>query len=141
MERRVWIRGSRIQDESRSGVSKFRIGSVSKPLTAFAVGRLVEEGKLDLDAPVQQYVPDFPKKRWTFTIRQVAGHLAGIRHYKDFSTEGFRTEHYSTVTESLDTFKDDPLLHEPGSEYSYSSYGWNLMSAVVETASKEEFLH
>lgn len=121
--------------------SKFRIGSVSKPLTAFAVGKLVEEGKLDLDASIQRYVPDFPEKRWTFTVRQVAGHLAGIRHYEDFDIEGYRTKHYSTVTESLDTFKDDPLLHKPGSEYSYSSYGWNLMSATVEAASGEEFLH
>lgn len=142
----VWSEGFGYADlESKTKVdpaySKFRIGSVSKPLTAFAVGKLVEEGKLDLDARIQQYVPNFPEKRWSFTVRQVAGHLAGIRHYNDFSIEGFRTEHYDTVTESLDTFKDDPLLHEPGSEYSYSSYGWNLMSAVVEAAANEAFLH
>ncbi len=142
----IWSEGFGYADlESKTNVdpaySKFRIGSVSKPLTAFAVGKLVEEGKLDLDAPVQRYVPDFPEKRWTFTVRQVAGHLAGIRHYNDFSIEGYRTEHYETVVESLDLFKDDPLLHEPGSEYSYSSYGWNLISAVIVGASNEAFLH
>ncbi len=141
----IWSEGFGYADiSSKTAVdpsfSKFRIGSVSKPLTAFAVGKLVQEGKLDLDAPIQKYVPDFPSKRWSFTVRQVAGHLAGIRHYIDFDIEGFRTEHYSTVMESLDTFKDDPLLHEPGTKYSYSSYGWNLMSAVVETTAEQEFL-
>ena len=63
-------------------LTRFRIGSVSKPLTAAALGLLVERGELDLDAPVQEYVPDFPTKRWPITTRQVAGHVAGIRHYQ-----------------------------------------------------------
>lgn len=47
--------------------TKFRIGSVSKPLTAAAVGLSVEQGKLDLDAPVQQYVLTFRQKRRPIT--------------------------------------------------------------------------
>ena len=54
----------------------FRIGSVSKPLTAIAVAQLVQQGKLDLDAPVQRYVPSFPEKPWPVTTRELAGHLA-----------------------------------------------------------------
>ena len=42
---------------------------------------MVQDGQLDLDAPVQRYVPGFPVKRYPITVRQVAGHLAGIRHY------------------------------------------------------------
>jgi len=61
----------------------FRIGSISKPLTAFAVAAAVESGSLDLDAPVQRYVPSFPRKKWTITPRQLAGHIAGIRGYID----------------------------------------------------------
>ncbi|HWA15030.1 MAG TPA: serine hydrolase domain-containing protein, partial [Gemmatimonadales bacterium] len=49
----------------------FRIGSISKSLTSAALGKLVEEGKLDLDAPVQRYVPTFPQKPWPITTRQV----------------------------------------------------------------------
>ncbi len=60
--------------------TKFRIGSISKPLTAAALALLYEQGRLDLDAPVQRYVPTFPEKRWPVTTRQLAGHLAGIRH-------------------------------------------------------------
>src|SRR5262249_55161977 len=62
--------------------TKFRIGSVSKPLTAIALVKLVEQGKLDLDAPIHKYVPSFPDKGATITPRMLAGHLGGIRHYK-----------------------------------------------------------
>ena len=62
--------------------TKFRIGSISKPLTATALMQLVEAGKLDLDAPVQKYVPSFPDKGAVITVRMVGGHLGGIRHYR-----------------------------------------------------------
>jgi serine beta-lactamase-like protein LACTB len=118
--------------------TRFRIGSVSKPLTAAAIGALVEQGKLDLDAPVQRYVPDFPKKAWPITTRQLAGHLAGIRHYEG---DEFRIrDHYATVRAGVAIFEKDSLLFEPGTRYSYSSYGWNLVSAVIEGASGEPFL-
>jgi serine beta-lactamase-like protein LACTB, mitochondrial len=118
--------------------TRIRIGSVSKPLTAAAIGLLVELGRLDLDAPVQRYVPDFPKKAWPITTRQLAGHLAGIRHYE--GDEFLIRDHYATVRAGLAIFEKDALLFEPGTKYSYSSYGWNLISAVVEGASGEPFL-
>ncbi len=118
--------------------TRLRIGSVSKPLTAAALGLLVEEGRLDLDRPVQAYVPDFPKKAWPITVRQLAGHLAGIRHYE--GNEFVIRDHYATVRAGLAIFENDALLFEPGTRFSYSSYGWNLLSAVVEGASGEPFL-
>ncbi len=118
--------------------TKFRIGSISKPLTAAALALLYEQGRLDLDAPVQRYVPTFPEKRWPVTTRQLAGHLAGIRHYRN--QEFLSSRRYATVLEGLEIFQDDTLLFEPGTRYSYSSYGWNLLSAVVEGASGESFL-
>jgi len=118
--------------------SKFRIGSVSKPVTAAALAQLYEEGKIDLDAPIQQHVPDFPKKKWDITLRQLAGHLAGIRHYKGL--EFMSKKYYPTVNEGLEIFEDDDLLHEPNSKYAYSSYGWNLISAAIETAADTNFL-
>jgi serine beta-lactamase-like protein LACTB, mitochondrial len=118
--------------------TKFRIASISKPLTAAALMQLVEAGKLDLDAPVQKYVPSFPDKGAPITTRMVAGHLAGIRHYKDNEFEISR--HYDSVTEGLKIFADDPLVAPPGTKFSYSSYGFNLVSAVIEGASGEDFL-
>ncbi len=116
----------------------FRVGSVSKTYTAAAVGLLMEAGKLDVHKSVYNYVPDFPKKKYDFTVKQLGGHVAGIRSYR--GDEFFSDVNYATVTAALDIFKDDTLLFEPGTEYLYSSYGWNLMSAVVEGASGEDFI-
>ncbi len=118
--------------------TRFRVGSVSKPITAAALGVLLERGALDLDAPVQDYVPSFPAKRFPVTTRQLAGHLGGIRHYAGM--ENFSAVSYPDVLSGLVIFEDDPLINEPGTEFSYSSYAWNLISAVVESASGEEFL-
>ena len=117
---------------------KFRVGSISKSLTAAAVARLVEDGRLDLDAPIQKYVPSFPEKAHPITTRQLGGHLAGIRHYQ--GNENFIRDPYPTVLDSLTIFADDPLLHEPGTAFAYTSYGFNLLSAVVEGAAKKPFL-
>ena len=119
-------------------LTRFRVGSVSKPITAAALGLLVERGQLDLDAPVQRYVPTFPQKRWPVTSRALAGHLSGVRHYLGAETYGSRR--YATVLEGLTIFQDDSLLFEPGTRFSYSSYAWNLLSAVMEGASGESFL-
>lgn len=118
--------------------TRFRIGSVSKPLTSMALGLLVEEGRLDLDAPVQRYVPGFPAKRWPITVRQVAGHLAGIRHYREGEFENQRR--YPTLQDGLRMFQDDSLLFEPGTRFVYSSFGWNLLGAVIEGASGQPYL-
>jgi CubicO group peptidase (beta-lactamase class C family) len=118
--------------------TKFRIGSISKPLTAVGLMELVQSGKLDLDAPIQKYVPSFPEKGAVITVRMVAGHLGGIRHYKgdEFGIQ----RHYANVTEGLAIFKDDPLVSPPGTKFNYSSYGYNLLSAAVESASGQDFL-
>jgi CubicO group peptidase (beta-lactamase class C family) len=121
-----------------TSTTRLRIGSVSKPLTSAALGRLVEDGMLDLDAPVQRYVPDFPKKAWPVTTRELAGHVAGIRHYEDHEFE--IRDHYANVRSALAIFEKDALLFEPGTRFSYSSYGWNLIAAVLEGASGRRFL-
>jgi len=118
--------------------TKFRIGSVSKPLTAAALIKLVEQGKLDLDAPIQKYVPTFPDKGAVISARMLAGHLGGIRHYKDGEVDN--QKHYDNVVDGLERFKDDPLVVPPGTKFSYSSYGYNLLSAVIQGAAGKPFL-
>lgn len=119
--------------------TRFRIGSISKSLTAAALAQLYEQGKVDLDAPVQRYVPTFPEKaKGTVTPRLLAGHLAGVRHYR--GDEFLSSRHYQNSLEGLTIFQDDTLLTPPGEAYSYSTYGWNLLSVVVEGASGEDFL-
>jgi len=141
----VWSEGFGLADlEQRVPVSpltRFRAGSVSKVLTTAGLARLVEDGKIDLDAPVQRYVPAFPKKAWPVTTRHLAGHTAGIRHYQNDHAGPLRgAPHFESVAKGLTIFQNDPLLFEPGTKYAYSSYAWNLISAVIEGASGEEFL-
>ena len=118
--------------------TKFRIASISKTLTADALMQLVEAGKLDLDAPVQNYVPSFPEKRWELTTRIVGGHLGGVRHYR--GDEMLSAKFYPNVAQGLEIIKDDSLLFEPGTKYAYSSYGYNLISAVIEGAAEMDYL-
>lgn len=118
--------------------SAYRLASITKSITATAVLKLVEEGKIDLEAEVQTYVPGFPRKKWPVTVRLLLGHLGGISHYKNYDVEGRIKVHKDTI-EALAIFQDFDLVAEPGTQYNYSSYGYNLLGAVVEGASGESY--
>ena len=108
-----------------TAVTVFRIASVAKSLTAVAAMQLAEKGKLDLDAPIQKYAPSFPTKAFPITTRQLLAHLSGVRGYR--SGEGERTYHYESLTDALAVFKDDPLEHEPGTKYAYTTFGYTCL--------------
>jgi CubicO group peptidase (beta-lactamase class C family) len=141
-EEEVWVEAFGYSDLENQipakAESAYRLGSVSKPMTAVAVLQLAEQGKIDLDAEVQRYVPYFPKKQWPITVRQLLGHIGGISHYKDYETEG-RIKEHKTTREAIAIFENFDLIAEPGTKYSYSSYGYNLLGAVVEGASGISF--
>jgi len=110
--------------------TRFRVGSVSKTLTATVAARLVQRGTLDLDAPIQRYVKSFPRKRGVVSVRRLLAHTAGIRHYR--GAEALSTSRYRSVSDAIRVFAADPLLVEPGTRYGYSSYGFNLVGAAIE---------
>jgi len=134
----VWSESCGFADAGRrlpvKRTTQFRVGSVSKPITAAAVARLNQEGKLHVDADVRDYVPAF---RQPVTLSQLGGHLGGIRHYE--GAEAVNTKHYRSLSDSLDVFIHDPLVAEPGERFFYSSYGFNLLGAAFETAAKASF--
>lgn len=137
----IWSKGFGYADVAakkkvNSSTTQFRIASISKTLTALAMAKLVDDNKLDFNASLYTYVPDFPKKKFDFTIKQIGGHIAGIRHYNG---NEFLMNKKMSIVEGLDIFKEDPLLFEPGTEYKYSTYGWNLLSVVVQNAAKEDY--
>ena len=139
----VWSEGFGYADlEKKSRIdplnSKFRVGSISKCFTSAALGRLYDADRVDLNVPIQNYVPYFPPKKYPITLKNLAGHTAGIRHYK--GSEFLSNKYYESVREGLTIFQDDPLLFKPGQKYAYSSYGWNLVSAAIEGASRKDFL-
>ncbi len=116
--------------------SVFRIASVSKPITATALMYMVSEGLIDLDESFYTYVPYYPKKKWDFSIRQLASHTAGIRGY--FGKEYGLNKAYS-IEESITIFKDDDLLFEPGTSYYYNSYDFVLLSLAMQEVSGMPF--
>ena len=119
--------------------TRFRIGHASKALTSAAVGLLLEKGRLRLDDEIQTYVPAFPRKQWRVTLRQLMGHMAGLKHYSGEEAD-VPSGHCDRASDALPSFADDPLLFEPGTEYRYSTYGWILVSAAVEAAADAPLL-
>jgi serine beta-lactamase-like protein LACTB, mitochondrial len=122
----------------------YRLGSISKALTAIGALELSERGQLDLDAPVQKYCPAFPQKQKPITTREVMGHIGGIRHYKKEAqddVESGNTKHFDNpIQGGLDFFKNDPLVAEPGTHFHYSTQGYTLVGCVMEGASGANFV-
>ena len=116
----------------------YRLGSVSKPVTAALVMRLVERNKLELDTGVAKYVGDLEPAIGALTLRQLLSHTSGVRHYAQ-GREDNGTQH-RTTKEALALFVGDPLLFDPGAKYSYSTHAFTLVAAAVESASKQDFV-
>jgi len=143
----VWSAGFGMADlENFAPVTSstlFRLGSISKPITATAILQLWEHSKLDLDAPVQKYCPAFPQKESPITTRQLLGHLGGIRHYNsdgkgDVPADSAR--HFANMQESLTIFAVDPLVAKPGTKFNYSTYGYTLLGCVLEGATSQKYV-
>jgi CubicO group peptidase (beta-lactamase class C family) len=139
----VWAEGFGFANvERRTPVTprtRFRTGSVSKTLTAAAVALLHDRGRIDLDAPVQAYVPSYPQKPWPISTRQLLGDIAGVHRPRGDSEDNLAYGHCTSLDEALKAFANEPLSFEPGTKYQFSTYGWVLLSAVVENAAKEPF--
>lgn len=124
--------------------SMFRWASISKLVTAYTAMQLWEQGKLDLDADIRDYVTEFPDKSVKITTRQLLTHQGGIVHYTNgevIETKvDYDVEHpFESVILSLDKFKESPLIGEPGAQFSYTTHGFMLLSAAVERAGGEPF--
>lgn len=124
--------------------TKFRMGSVSKSVTSMAIGKLLESGGLDLDEPIQSYLPDFDPSKPDINIRQLASHTAGIRNYQLCfcfpAHEGLSDEQYESSKESMNVFINDDLLFEPGSSFSYATYNYTVIGAAIEEITQNHIL-
>jgi CubicO group peptidase (beta-lactamase class C family) len=146
------------QDVPVDSRSMFRTASVGKWFTATAAMRLVEQGKLDLDVPIQRYCPQFTVKPWSISTRQLLTHMSGIRHYYGQNGEKLDTEsdrkaleepmrreqatqylRYLDVIQPLDAFKNDSLLFEPGTRTHYSSLGYRVVGCVLQGAAQKPY--
>ena len=125
---------------------RFRTGSVSKVVTAAIGARLALAGTVDLDAPIATYRSDLPEAHHATTLRQLFAHLGGVRHYgpADFALDApggmIDLRFFNTTEQALALFIDDPLVAEPGTTPNYSTFGYTLISAVLESAAGKPFL-
>ena len=137
--------------------TKYRIASISKWLTSTATMALVETKALDINAPIQKYCPEFPTKSSPITTQQLLTHTSGIRHYANYNaqlsnakSDKERTEierkraidqlgrytQYTEVLTPLNNFKADELLFQPGTNWTYTSYGFRTLACVIQGAAK-----
>lgn len=115
--------------------SKFRYYSLSKSITGMALAKLVSENKLDISKPVTDYISNLPDSYKRVTIVQLIGHTAGVRHYNKGEWMKISASNCKSAKEALNVFINDPLEFEPGTKSQYSSFGYVLLSALVEEVS------
>ena len=127
--------------------SRYRTGSIAKPMTAVAMMRLAEAGALDLDAPGAEVVSGLPPSLAPLTARQLASHTGGVRHYSPMPWgwwwpgwfEANSQRHYPSVEAGLALFADDRLRFAPGTGFQYSTFGYSLLSRLLEGAAGRPF--
>jgi CubicO group peptidase (beta-lactamase class C family) len=106
-------------------------------MTSVGLMRLVEQRRIDLAAPIQQYMEEFPDKNAVIRIRDLAGHLSGIRNYR--GNEALSTYHHTGYRSHLRVFEDDPLIAPPGTKFVYSGYNWVLIEAAIARTADQSF--
>jgi CubicO group peptidase (beta-lactamase class C family) len=133
----TWVKGFGYADlENRAPAhaeSAYRLASVTKSMTGEAVVQLAERGKLDLDAEIQTYVPDYPKQNWPVTVRNLLTHTGAGQTGSGLGTEQVTTK------EIVARISKYPIKYEPGTRYDYQTSGYNLLGAAIENVSGQTF--
>lgn len=135
----VWKSGAGFADLEKktpfSTTTLTRPASIAKPMTAIAVLQLYERGQLDLDLPIQTYIPDFPRKTaGDITVRHLLTHTSGIRGYASVK-EAETTTNYPTLADAVKSFQDRDLLGKPGQVFEYTTYGYTVLGLIIERVS------
>lgn len=111
--------------------TSWRLASITKTMTAVAVMQLVDDGRLGLDDTVATWLPKAPTAWRSITVRQLLGHTSGIRHYPRRGTER-RLQKHLTTSQTLALFSRRPLAHPPGERFLYTTYGYDVLGAIIE---------
>jgi serine beta-lactamase-like protein LACTB len=114
---------------------------LAKPMTGIALAKLVDLKKISLDSLVSQYIklPDYTD---SFTVRELASHIAGIPHDTPERDEAefVNTKDHKSPLDAFYVFSSHPLLFNPGTEYKYSSNGYILLSGIIEQAAAMNYV-
>lgn len=139
-QERVWLgaEGHSNKDEQQAMQIKTitRTASIAKSMTAVAVMQLVEQGLIDLEVPIQTYIPDFPKKKeGEITIRRhLLYQTSGIPNYAS-AKEAQTQKNYANLAAAVDVFKDRNLQHAPGTAFAYATYNYVTLGLIIEQVS------
>ena len=144
-QRIVWSEGAGLADAATGAPATaqtvYRMGSVSKLLTDTAAMQLVSQGRLALDAPLQQALPEWPAAtRWTgqhpITLRDLMTHHAGLPRDKLGGMWGHPVEDFRAVLQWL---TPEQAVAPPGRAFGYSNLGLDVVGLAVERASGRRF--
>jgi CubicO group peptidase (beta-lactamase class C family) len=119
--------------------TKFRIASVSKEFTAMAIMELQASGKLNIQDSVCKYVPDCPKDWAPITIYNLLTHTSGIPNLTSFPNYGTIEAEQLTPTQLLADFENKPLNFAPGTKFSYSNSGYDVLGYIIKRVSDESY--
>lgn len=134
----VFVRGYGQADVEVSAPARpetvYQIGSLTKQFTAAAVMRLVEAGKISLDAPLTKYLPDYPTQGRRVTVRHLLNHTSGIKDYAELGMGYWLREFRLDLSdrEMIDLFAKQPFDFEPGEKYRYNNSGYYLLGVIIE---------
>lgn len=118
----------------------FRVGSVTKPFTALLIMMLVSEGKIDLNASLKDYLPEFHTAGHTVTVHHLLTHTSGIASYTnapDFFTH--KSLFPTTPEEALVEIAAVPFEFKPGTAYNYNNSGYHLLGMIIERVSGKSY--
>ncbi len=119
--------------------TKFRLGSITKQFTATAILQLAAQGKLDVQDKVSKYIDNSPAAWKDITIHHLLTHTSGIPNFTSFDDYAKRQRETVTPLQLVDRFKDRPLDFAPGSKYSYSNSGYEVLGVIIEKVSGEKY--
>ncbi len=117
----------------------FRLGSLTKQITAAGIMLLKEEGKLEVDDSINRFFPDYPTHGYTITLRHLMTHTSGIIDFLAVPEFSEIEKEDMTVLELIDFFKNQPMNFAPGSAYSYSNSGYVMLGAVIEQITGQSY--
>ncbi len=119
--------------------TKFNIGSITKPFTAVAVLKLVEEGRLSLSDSIAKFMPQAPTHWQSLTIHQLLSHTSGLIHSWDLLEDSTLMFQKSSLHNTLTWYFDKPLRFKPGTSFSYSGVGYLVLAVVVESVTEMKY--
>ena len=139
----IWAEGFGYADASAdkqvNPEHRFLYYSLSKSILGLAIYKQVRNGAIDLDVPITKYDSTLPDQFSRVSSRHLLGHTSGIRHYNKGEWMKLSTDQCDSPSDALDVFINDPLQFQPGTKIKYSSFGYVLVSHILEAATKTSF--